>query len=94
VASSYWLEDDDDEGESGIWIGKDGVGLEPVVAPDCDEPPDWAVLLATGTWAFEGGFSPLRHELAHTLIFEPQVCMHIVQFCVWFVTLYCREQPV
>jgi hypothetical protein len=77
---SYWLEDDDDE--SGIWIGKDGVGLEAVAAPECDELlelPDCAAPLATGTWAFEGGFSPLRHELAHTLIFDPQVCIHIVQ---------------
>jgi hypothetical protein len=79
VSLSYWLEDDDDD-ESGIWIGKDGVAF--VAGPDPERDPlaDWAAPLATGTWAFEGGFSPLRHELAHTLIFEPHVCIHVAQF--------------
>jgi hypothetical protein len=90
----YWLPDDDEDEESGIWIGNDGVGLERDALADCGALLAGARLLGIGTWAFDGGATPLRQELAHVLIFELQVCMHVIQPCVWFVALYCREQVI
>ena len=72
----------------------DGVGLERDALADCGALLAGARLLGIGTWAFDGGATPLRQELAHVLIFELQVCMHVIQPCVWFVALYCREQVI
>jgi hypothetical protein len=74
------FEDGDADEESGIWIGKDGVGFERVWVPDCEAPPACAALFANGTWTFEGGVTPLKQELAHVLSLELQVCMHVSQF--------------
>jgi hypothetical protein len=75
----YQFEDDDEDEESGIWIGKDGVGFERVEFPDCEPSLACAALFANGTWTLEGGFTPLKQELVHMPIFELQVCMHVSQ---------------
>ena len=74
------FEDGDADEESGIWIGKDGVGFERLRFQIARRRRLGAALLANGTWTFEGGVSPLRQELAHVLSLELQVCMHVSQF--------------
>jgi hypothetical protein len=83
---SYWLEDD----ESGISIGSDGVGADFGAGRLLEVPPEVPLddaLAEGGGDRDRGGFIPLIQPFEQVLALVLQVCMHVIQPCVWLVAL-------
>jgi hypothetical protein len=80
---------DDDDDESGDVIGRDGVLAEPGGGEEDGAEGDDS---GAAAWAdgSDGPGEPAVQPLAQTLKLVLQLCMQVVQYCVWFVTLYCR----